>query len=208
MGQIIQESIYIPDEIIIGIVSGKLNRSGNIVRCATGPQKGEIFKHLDTIETKLRETKNLPQRVLQIAKAHPVVTIVTATAITIITISGVAYFVIKKREPKEIKNFRGYLIDYINSVRDGELKLEHINSLIDAIEELKKRTDYDKISISLSATEISSVIQYLYNYTVKLLDDNDVDVDENELDSLESNNIIISLEKYLKTQKKVFNAAS
>ena len=208
MGQIIQESIYIPDKIVEGIFLGKLNRSGNIVRYATGSEKGAIFKHLKTVETTVEKTKNLSQKALQIAQAHPVGTIVTIGVATTIIIGGATYFVIKNHEPKEIKKFREQLIDYIVSVRDGNLKLELIVSLLDAIQELKKRKDYDKITINLSATEISAVIQYIYNYTVKLSNDNSVDIEENELDSADSNNVIISLEKYLNSQKKIFETAS
>lgn len=79
-----------------------------------------------------------------------------------------------------------------------------IDSLIKAIETLKKHKDYEKISIQLTAEELETLVIRIFDYTIKLAKDNDVKLLDDELDSYD--NVIINLQSYLKVQKRIFAA--
>lgn len=209
MGCIIQESFYISDEIMQGLNNGMFERFGGIIRYAKAPKKGEIYKHLKPVDIKVEEKANeLAQTVLDLAKTHPVGAIVTVATVSTIVIGGVAFLIIKKHVPKDIKNFRKELLNYVESIHKGQLTLEQIKSLLHSVEKLRLRKDFSDISIKLSFSQMFTIIQYLNEYTKKLLRDNAVAIDEDEYQPKESDNVIISLEKYLTTQKKVFESAA
>lgn len=209
MGCIIQESFYISDEIMQGLNNGMFELFGGIIRYAKGPKKGEIYKHLKPVDAKVEEkVKGLAQTALGLAKTHPVATIITVTTVSTIAIGSVAFFIIKKHVPKDIKNFRKELLNYIESIRKGQLTLEQIELLLQSIEKLRMRKDFNDISIQLSFSHMLAIIQYLNEYTKKLLRDNAVAIEESEYQPEESENVVISLEKYLTTQKKVFESAA
>ena len=209
MGKIIQESFYIPDEIMQGINIGLFERFGGIIRYATGPKKGEIFKHLKPVDKKAEEAaKGLARNAIELAKTHPAATITILASASIVLISGVTVLVVKKHVPKDIKHFRKELMNYIESIRNGQLTLEQIESVLHSIEKLRLRKDFKDISIRLSFTQMFTIIQYLNEYTQKFIRDNAVAIEESEYQPEESDNVVISLEKYLTTQKRVFETSA
>ena len=212
MGQIIQESFFIPDEIVQGTLDGLYERFGGIIRYAKGSKKGEIFKHLQPVDTKAEETtKELQPNVIGLANAHPVATITilaVSAVVSALAISGVAFWVKEIRIPREIKNFRKKLTDYIEAIRNGHLTTEQIDSLLLSIEKLKLRKDFNEISIQLSVSQMFELIQCLNKYTNNLIRNNAVAIDEIEYCSTTSDNTVICLEKYLTIQKKVFESAA
>lgn len=209
MSKIIQETFIIPDEVIAGVNEGLLKRFGGVVRYATGPQKGSIFLHLKPVDKNIKKNiSELTQRALSFAKGHPVGTIATIAVVSVAVGSSVVYYIIKKHVPKDINVFRKELTKYLESIRNGELSVDQINALLCSIEKLKKRKDFNDISVELSISEMLAIMQYLHNYTIKLSQDNAVDVNESELMEETQDGVIISLEKHLNAQKKVFEPAS
>ena len=77
---------------------------------------------------------------------------------------------------------------------------------MEALEALKKHKDYEKISIQLSAEDLEVLVGRIYDYTIKLAADNAVDLSDDELNL--NNGAIINLQSYLKTQKRIFEAAA
>lgn len=49
---IIQEAFDIPNDIMTKLLTGEYRRIGGIIRYATGPNKGQIVKHLEPIDLK------------------------------------------------------------------------------------------------------------------------------------------------------------
>lgn len=47
---IAQDAFFIPDDIATGLAAGIYRRIGSVVRWVTGPNKGQIVKHLKPID--------------------------------------------------------------------------------------------------------------------------------------------------------------
>ena len=75
-----------------------------------------------------------------------------------------------------------------------------------ALEELKKHKNYDKIIIQLITEELEVLVGRIYDYTIKLAEDNAVELSDDELNL--DNGAIINLQFYLKAQKRIFEAAA
>ena len=67
---------------------------------------------------------------------------------------------------------------YIDTIRNGDMDVEKIDSLMDSLEQLKAHKDYKKISIQLTTEELEILVGRIYDYTIKLADDNNIELAE------------------------------
>lgn len=204
---IAQDTFFIPDDIAIGLSTGLYRRIGSVVRYANGPHKGQIVKHLPPIDLKAaEEAQGLGVKALHFAKQHKKGTIITVASAAAIGTGIFVYNKVKNHEPKVVTEFRESLRIYIDAIRKGDMHLDKINDLMEKLEKLKAHKNYDKISIQLTTEELSVLVGRIYEYTIKLANDNSVELTEDELHASNAKNedTIINLETYLRAQKRIF----
>lgn len=196
---IAQDAFYIPDDIETGLATGIYRRVGSVVRYAEGPNKGQIVRHLQPIkEIPSEQVKGLGNRTIQFFKHHKKETgvVIGTTAIII------GYNKWKNREPKVVKEFRTSLKNYIEAIREGNMDIVKIDDLIKALEKLKNHKNYDKFKIQLTTEELVILVGRIYEYTLKLAEDNSVKLSDADIQKKDCT--IINLENYLKIQKNIF----
>lgn len=204
---VVQEAFDIPADIMTKLLTGEYRRIGGVVRYAIGPKKGQIVKHLDPIDLKVAEqAQGFGAKALQFAKNNKKGLFVGAAITVVAAAGGYIYYKLKTREPAVITDFRFKLRIYIDEIRNGNLKLDTINDLMAALDVLKQHKDYEKYSIALSTDDLDVLVNRIYNYTIKLAEDNDVELTEKE--HSHSDNSILSLQNYLKAQKRIFEEAA
>lgn len=204
---VVTESFDIPMDIMTKLATGEYRRIGGVVRVAIGPNKGRIVKHLEPVKMEQADQiQKVGSKIMQIAKNRKKELIIGALVTGAITVGGVVYHKIKSREPEVVQNYHAALRDYIDDVRSGKLSMESINCLMDSLEELKQNNNYEKIKIELTTEELSVLVNRIYEYTIKLAEDNSVDLADDELSS--SDNILLNLQKYLLAQKHIFELAA
>lgn len=205
---VVQDAFFIPEDIATGLATGLYRRIGSVVRYAVGPNKGQIVKHLKPIDLKTaEEAQGLGVKALQFVKEHKKGTIITvATAAT----GAFVYSKVKNREPKVVSDFRAALRVYIAAIREGNMDIDKINNMMNALEELKQHKNYDKISIQLTTDDLEVLVGRIYEYTIKLAKDNDIELSEDELQASNTkpSGTIINLQNYLKAQKRIFEEAA
>lgn len=202
---IAQDAFFIPDDIATGLATGLYRRIGSVVRYATGPNKGQIVKHLKPVDLKAAE-QGVGVKALQFVKQHKKGTIITVVSAAMVGTGLFVYNKVKNHEPKVVTEFRASLRIYIDAIRKGDMDIEKIHNLMNDLEALKSHKDYDKISIQLTTEDLEVLVSRIYEYTVKLAKDNKVELTEEELNTSEKNNTdtIINLQTYLKAQKRIF----
>lgn len=205
---IAQDAFYIPDDIATGLATGLYKRIGSVVRYAVGPNKGQIVKHLNSIDLKAAEqAQGVGAKALKFVKGHKKGTIITL-AIAVATGTGVyVYNKVKNHEPKVVTKFRASLRVYIDTIRNGDMDVEKIDSLMDSLEQLKAHKDYKKISIQLTTEELEILVGRIYDSTIKLANDNNIAEDE-LIHSKNCADAIINLQSYLEAQKRIFEDAA
>lgn len=204
---VVTESFDIPMDIMTKLATGEYRRIGGVVRVAIGPNKGRIVKHLEPVKMEQADQiQKVGSKIMQVAKNRKKELIIGALVTGTITVGGVVYHKIKSRQPEVVQNYHAALRDYIDDVRSGKLSMESINCLMDSLEELKQNNNYEKIKIELTTEELSVLVNRIYEYTIKLAKDNSVDLADDELSS--SDNILLSLQKYLLAQKHIFELAA
>ena len=204
---VVTEAFDIPMDIMTKLTTGEYRRLGGVVRVAIGPNKGQIVKHLDPIKIEqVAQNKNVVTKVIEFSKKNRKVIIIgTAVAGTIVA-GNFVHQKIKNREPKVMKRYHAALRSYIEDIRNGELSMKSINRLMDALEELKQDKRYEMLKIELTTEELDVLVNRIYEYTVKLASDNAVELTDDEKKS--SDNSILNLQRYLKTQKRIFKSVA
>lgn len=206
---VVQDVLFIPDDIATGLATGLYRRNGSVVRYATGPNKGCIVKHLNPVNLKVAEqAQGIEVNVLQFVKRHKKGTFITVVSVATIGTGLVIYNKMKNHEPKVLTKFRVALRAYIEASRKGNMDIDKINDLVGCLGTLKEYKDYDKISIQLTTEELEVLVGCIYDYTVKLAKDNDVELSDEELLQKNNNDTIINLETYLKAQQRIFSAVA
>lgn len=208
---VVQDAFYIPDDIATGLATGLYRRIGSVVRYAVGPNKGHIVKHLKPIDLKVaEEAQGIGVKALQFVKEHKKGTIITVAAAAIVGTGAFVYSKVKNHEPKVVTEFRTALRVYIDAIREGNMDIDIINNTMDALEELKQHKNYEKISIQLATKDLDVLVGRIYEYTIKLAKDNDVELPEDELRASHAKTVgtIINLQNYLKAQKRIFEATA
>lgn len=207
---VVQEAFFIPDDIATGLATGLYRRIGGVVRYATGPNKGQIVKLLKPMDLKAaEEAQGLGTKAFQFVKQHKRGTIIAIVGAAAVGTGIWVYNKVKNYEPKVVTEFRTALRVYIEAIRKGNMDIDKIDNLLVVLEDLKKHKDYEKISIQLTTEELEVLVSRIYEYTIKLAKDNDVELSAEELSTAQMKNsgTIINLQNYLKAQKRIFDAA-
>lgn len=200
---VVQDSFFIPEDIATGLY----RRIGSVVRYAVGPNKGQIVKHLKSIDLKTaEEAQGLGVKALQFVKEHKKGTIITVATAAVVGTGAFVYSKVKNHEPKVVSDFRAALRVYIAAIREGNMDIDKINNMMNALEELKQHKNYDKISIQLTTDDLEVLVGRIYEYTIKLAKDNDIELSEDELQASNTkpSETIINLQNYLKAQMRIF----
>ena len=202
-----QEMFDIPDDLMVGLVKGELRRHGGVIRRAKGPGKGQIVKFLKPIEAKEAEQpQGVVKQFAELAKKNKNVLIIGSAGIAVVAMGGIVYHKIKKREPEALTQFRKALHTYIDEIREGKLELNTIETLMKALEELKSHEDYENFKIELTSEDLDTLVGKIYEYTIRLAENNNVELTEEEM--TRTDNSILNLQNYLKTQKRIFEEAA
>lgn len=209
--KIAQDAFFIPDDIETGLATGVYCRNGSVVRYAIGSNKGQIVKHLKSVDCKADEqAQEIGDKALQFVKHHKTGTIITVVCVAAFSTGIFVYNKARNHEPKVVTKFRASLRVYIDAIRKGVMDVEKINNLMNSLEALKVHKDYAKISIQLTTEELEVLVGCIYEYTIKLAKDNKVELTEEELNISDKNitDTIINLQTYLKAQKRIFEEAA
>ena len=208
---VVQDTFFIPDDIATGLATGLYRRIGSVVRYAEGPNKGQIVKHLDSINSKAaEEAQGLGVKALQFVNQHKKGTLIAVIGTVLVGTGAWVYNKVKNHEPKVVTEFRAALRIYIEAIRNGSMDIDKINKLMAALEDLKQHKDYEKISIQLTTDDLEVLVGRIYEYTIKLAKDNEVELPAEELNTVQMKNsgAIINLQNYLKAQKRIFESAA
>ena len=204
---IVQDVFDIPDDIATKLATGVYKRIGSVVRYAVGPKKGQIVKHLKPIDLKAAEqAQGVGAKAVHFIGQHKKGVIIAAAGAALAGVGAWGYSKWKNHEPKVVTEFHAAFREYVNAIRKGKMDLPKITKLMTALDALKKHKNYEKIRIQLTTEELEILVGRIYEYTIKLAEDNSVKLSIDELHR--SKGAIINLEAYLNAQKRIFESAA
>ena len=86
------------------------------------------------------------------------------------------------------------------------MDIDKINNLMSSLDALKADKNYSKISIQLTSEELDVLVGRIYEYTLKLASDNEIEIVADDLE--EEKDVIKNLQSYLKVQRRIFAEAA
>lgn len=81
-----------------------------------------------------------------------------------------------------------------------------INNLMSSLDALKADKNYSKISVQLTSEELEVLVGRIYEYTLKLASDNEIEITADDLGK--EKDAIRNLQSYLKLQRRIFAEAA
>lgn len=200
---IVQEAFDIPDEIMKKLISGEFQRFGGVVRYAVGPKKGRIVKLLNPVKLEAKKQAiNLGGKAVKVLKTNKKARMAAGVAAG----ACIAYGAWSHRKAKPAAIFKKLLKKYLAEIMQGTLEKDTIDGMLEALDEVEKKTDIEKVRISLSAEEVAVLLRQIHDYTMKLAEMNNIDLTDDEK-SME-NSSIVDIRKYLKTQRRIFETTA
>ena len=86
------------------------------------------------------------------------------------------------------------------------MDIDKINNLMSSLDALKADKNYSKISIQLTSEELDVLVGRIYEYTLKLASDNEIEIAADDFE--EEKDVIKNLQSYLKVQRRIFAEAA
>lgn len=145
-------------------------------------------------------------KALQFVKQHKKGTIIVVAGAAAVGAGAWVYNKVKSHEPKVVIEFRTSLKRYIDAICMGEMDIDKINNLMNSLDALKADKNYSKISIRLTSEELDVLVGRIYEYTLKLAIDNEIEIAADDLE--EEKDVIKNLQSYLKVQRRIFAEAA
>lgn len=206
---VIQPALDIPESILERLLSGEYVRYGGVVRDLAG----HVVKHLDEVPVPTQNQETSLLRIADVLKKHRIGIIIGVGVV--ILAGGVALFIADKNKkdkqnatpeiPKYIEEYNTALCAYLEAVRNGNLEMDTINHLIANLDSIKENNDGGKIKIDFSTEQLDTLVNLVYEYTVKLAKANSVEIDElKEPASISADNTLLDLHHYLTIQRRIF----
>jgi hypothetical protein len=205
-----QVAFEIPLELTEKLLSGDYVRYGGVVRDAAG----HIVRHLKEIPLPVQDESVLAKALAAIKKPKSIILI----GIGIVVVGGIVFLVEqnkKKRNsdilevPQCVDNYNNALCAYLQAIRNAELNLDIINSLISALDEIRENFDGGKISIEFSMEQLDTLVNLVFDYTQKLAEANSVEFTEvQKTETMTAENAVVGLRYYLDLQKQIFESAA
>ena len=225
MEEYVQVLFSVPPDIVEGLNSGVYKLFGGVVRNA----KGEIVCHLKDALVVGEKSQMAVQQTAQAANAKSLFATTGSLAAKskvgigigiglAVVATGIGIYKLvttKKQEkassqevPEEVQRFNIALNDYIQALRQGQLTLEKVSALSEAIEQIKKKEDAGSIKIELTVEQIDSLVGLITLFTKEFAKANNYPI--NEMDILPDANMrgkLTFLQKNLAIQQKIMQAS-
>ena len=194
----------IPEKYKNDIINGRIDVSKAVLR---NNDDGKIVKHVDLIidhkEQTQKAIKNIGIKRIGIA----------GIVIGSLVIVGFGVYKIIKGLNKDKKvdvpecvlEFHKNLNKYLQEASKGVLNIDSIDNVLKSIEKIEKMND-PSIKIDFSINEVQELINYIYEFTLKLSKESKNNKMNFKCPSNNSKNNIICLKDYLKYQKELVSA--
>lgn len=214
-GGIVQPTLLIPPLIQAGIDSGKLFRSGSVVRVVA---TGRIHKLLDELPSPEKLAQEAAKRA---AKVDP--KIMVLVCLTTAAVGAGAAFVIKKRKnadgpdgltevkadvPECVSKFEASLRSYVDAGRDGILDAEIVDRLIADLDKVREWTD-DGNTVEFSFEQLQPLFSLVIGHTPTLARAYSVALPDFEHQGRDRDAVVVvHLRQHLEVQKRILGEAA
>ncbi len=176
-------------------------------------QLGHIHKHLK--EADLAENgENAAARATAILRNPRALVVVLGAAATGIAVG--AFAIVRRRKkatdartPECAELCNASLATYLEAVHEGRLDLDIIDRLIADLDAVNTyEAEQGEVTLAISTEHVQKLLDTVQSYTLRLAEDNAIDMDEiQQRVPASENDGVQSLRRHLEVQREIFKAA-
>lgn len=200
----VSAKLYIPEKYKNDIINGAIDVSKAVLR---NNDDGKIVKHVNLIIDNKEQTQKAIKNVG--IKRLGMAGIVTGG---LVIVGFGVYKIIKGLNkdkkvdiPECVLEFHKNLNKYLQEASKGILNIDSIDNVLKSIDKIEKMND-PSIKIDFSINEVQELINYIYEFTLKLSKESKNNTMNFKYPSNNSKNNIICLKDYLEYQKELASA--
>lgn len=205
---IVQVPLDVPDDIYMGVLNGSLELLGMV---KDGQHK--VRKHIPRAQLRKSDKaeKVKAEGVWQVVKEHKVVAICVGAAVAVAGVGAYVYNSWKENKKQaaeeQIVEFQKALKDYLNASKKGKLNAKVVDNLLCALDDLEKKKLGKDVELTISASQLTTLIYSIFTYTETLAKANEYEV-KIAKPKKSTQGSITSLKSYLEIQKQILDSAA
>lgn len=212
---VVQITFDVPPDIRAGILRGDFIRYGGVVRDTAG----RLVTHLKEIPAPAKSMEQVAKPAALTLKSPWVA--IGAGVITLVAVGGGIVVASKKWKkgsesamPECVQSYNRSLRAYLDAIQNRRLNSAIIDQLITDLDAVVAHGDEGDTTVALSPDHLATITKVILDYTSKLAKANGIEMDEgDESGSDESGDgptdaVVVSLRRYLETQKRIFAQAA
>ncbi|MEU2051943.1 hypothetical protein [Streptomyces bungoensis] len=192
-----------------GLNSGIFTRDGGVIR----DRLGKIVAHL--VDAPAPAMRHMTVSRAGVSLSWPGV-IVTAAALSVVTVGARAALALRKREPAGtrevppcVAQFNRSLSSYLDAVSDGTVDVDIIDQVIADLDVVKAYSDIGSITVDFSMRQAVTLVSVAANYTRKLAEECSVDLSElDERMPVSEDDAVVDLRRHLVVQRTIIPRAA
>lgn len=210
---VVQITYDVPLAIAEGLKAGDLKMLGTAaVRNSTG-----ISAHIREVSRTVSQGDNALGADIAKGMKDPKIVAVGLGVIAVVAAAGGAFGWITGKKRADAASaasefavhFNAALSSYLTAVDDGSVDVGRIDSLIAALNSMKKGADEGTIAVEISIEQWGAMVDAIAEYTRRLADANSVELHAPEVATTDSEgSAIVDLRHYLEAQRRMFERAA
>lgn len=156
----------IDDQTYSAVLSGAVELCG----MAKAVDTKRVVKHIPTIVDKTKESS---AQAIDFVREHKKGALVAGGILIVGSAAAGAVGYIKQRKQRKLEaQFGKALQDYLEAAKSGELTLETLNTLINAIEAIEQNHPDENVKLNIPAAQFNDLVQCIFDYTLRLAEAN------------------------------------
>lgn len=192
----------IDDQTYNAVLSGAVQLCG----MAKAVDTKRVVKHIPTIADK---TKEGTSKAIDFMRDHKKGSLVAGGILIVGSIAAGTVGYLAQRKRRKLDSQLGKALqDYLEAAKSGNLTLEILNALIDAIEAIEKSHPDEEVKLNIPASQFSNLIHCMFDYTQHMAEVNHFSKNSIKRPKIIKKHTTTDLKYYLNMQKQIFEQAA
>lgn len=194
----------IPEKLAAKIASGEVRI---ITEAVARKSDARIYEYVPFVTT-LTEDKNdnVVNKVLNESNKKILIGLGVGALVlsTIAIVTGTVFYFKNKKNliDKECQeNFDKYLKQYLMGARNGDINIETLEKLINAIDQISEKNKKGVVMLNINIEEFLEMVYAIYSFTKQLVDKNSIE--QKNLEAPKQSSCVKDLRQYLVVQHNV-----
>lgn len=195
---VVNVNLWVDDKTYAAVKAGTAELCG----LAKNIDNKRIIKHIPAVTDAAKEGAS---KAIDFIREHKKGTVAIGGILIIGSATiGMMGYITSKNKRKLEANFAEALQVYLDAAQNGSLSIEIIDTLIISIDAIVKNNSSENVTLNISASQFSELINCLFNFTKRLAEANNISSEIINRPKVFKKKGYSDLQYYLNVQKDIF----